>query len=130
MGTSQAGQQRSAAVEMAVGQFTPIRSGLASGAFWRPHYPIHDVRLLARRPPVWKQLNSAPSLLTGQGPLARDGQLAQLEALLFVADEPLPLRRLTALLRHGSAEDVRRLLRRLQSLYEQDRSPFHLVELA
>jgi segregation and condensation protein B len=56
--------------------------------------------------------------------------LAQLEALLFAADEPLPVRRLTALLRLGSTDEVKRLLKRLQSHYEQGQSAFHLVELA
>jgi segregation and condensation protein B len=91
---------------------------------------VRSVHALARRLPLWKHTNTPVTGTTGQGPLARDPQLAQLEALLFAADEPLPIRRLTSLLRLSSAEEVRRLLKRLNGLYEQDSSSFHLVEIA
>jgi segregation and condensation protein B len=60
-------------------------------------------------------------------PLARDPALALLEAVLLIADEPLPLRKLTQV---TGVSDARRLLKRLQDLYDQAGSAFELEELA
>lgn len=88
------------------------------------------MRDLGRHQPLWKRASAAPTVALGQGPNARDAEVGQLEAFLFAADEPLPLRRLAALLRLGSGDEVRRLLKRLQVLLGQDHSSFHVVELA
>ena len=92
-------------------------------------YPCHSVRALNRRLPGWKQGNLASSPRGGQGPFARDAELAQLESYLFAADEPLSLRRLASLL-HWPSDEVRRHLKRLSALYEHAQSSFHIVELA
>lgn len=70
----------------------------------------------------------------GFGPLTvprmADPRLAQLEAALFVADEPLTLRRLTSLLVLKDSGTVRTLLDRLSRLLDDDGSPFQIEELA
>src|SRR5947207_1416479 len=60
-------------------------------------------------------------------PLARDPALALLEAVLLIADEPLPLRKLAQV---TGISDARRLLKKLQELYDQAGSAFELEELA
>jgi segregation and condensation protein B len=59
--------------------------------------------------------------------LAREPALALLEAVLLIADEPLPLRKIAQV---TGLNDVRRLLKKLQDLYDQDGSAFELEELA
>jgi segregation and condensation protein B len=62
-------------------------------------------------------------------PLARDPGLALLEAALFVADEPLPARKLALATGLPDAAAVRRQVRRLQELYDQDGTAFRIEEL-
>jgi segregation and condensation protein B len=64
------------------------------------------------------------------GPLARDAELAAVEAALFAADEPLHSRKLAAAAGLADAQTARRLVRRLQSLYERGLSAFQVEELA
>jgi segregation and condensation protein B len=66
----------------------------------------------------------------GQGPFARDAELAVVEATLFAADEPLPPRKLAAVAGLNDAGHARRLVRRLQSYYEQEGAAFQVEELA
>jgi segregation and condensation protein B len=68
--------------------------------------------------------------LVGRGELARDSQLANLEAILFLADEPLTLKRLTLAMRLKDGTEARRQIRRLQSLYEKEGAAFEIVEVA
>src|ERR1041384_4548133 len=63
-------------------------------------------------------------------PLGRDAVLALLEAILLTADEPLPTRRLAQLAGLADAAAARRLLRKLQTLYERDGTAFQIEELA
>lgn len=63
------------------------------------------------------------------GELARDARLACVEAALLAADEPLTLRRLAAAAGAADASEARRLVERLQTLYEQDGSAFQVEEL-
>ncbi|MCI0642889.1 MAG: SMC-Scp complex subunit ScpB [Gemmataceae bacterium] len=63
-------------------------------------------------------------------PLARDKQLAALEAVLLVADEPLATRRLAQAAGLRDAAVVRRLLKKLQALYERDGTAFQIEEIA
>jgi segregation and condensation protein B len=63
-------------------------------------------------------------------PLARPPALAMLEAALLIADEPLPVRKLVQITSLADAATVRRLLNKLQELYDQDGSAFELEELA
>src|SRR5205807_1908617 len=63
-------------------------------------------------------------------PLGRDLQLASLEAFLLAADEPLAARRLAQVAGLPDAASARRLLRKLQSLYDRDGTAFQIEELA
>jgi segregation and condensation protein B len=63
-------------------------------------------------------------------PLRRDPALAQLEAALLVADEPLPVRKLAAVAGLPDAATVRRLLKKLQGWYDADGTAFQVAELA
>jgi segregation and condensation protein B len=62
--------------------------------------------------------------------LARDAHLAYVEAALFAADEPLTARRLAAVAGLADAAEARRLVRKLQSLYDKDGTAFQVEELA
>jgi segregation and condensation protein B len=66
----------------------------------------------------------------GNEPLARDPLLATLEAALLMADEPLPPRRLAQVVGVADAGAARRLLKKLQSFYDQDGTAFQIEELA
>ena len=63
-------------------------------------------------------------------PLRRDPGLAQLEAALLVADEPLPMRKLAAVAGLPDAATARRLVKKLQGLYDADGTAFQVAELA
>jgi segregation and condensation protein B len=63
-------------------------------------------------------------------PQGRAPALALLEAALLIADEPLPLRKLVQVTGLPDAAAARRLLKKLQELYDQDGSAFELEELA
>lgn len=86
----------------------------------RNHRVASIFRLLGIGPISWRE----------QAPGARDLKLANLEAALFAADEPLTARRLAAVAGLKDGNETRRLLRKLQSLYADDRSAFQIEELA
>lgn len=67
---------------------------------------------------------------TEGGELAREPRLALLEAALMAADEPLTVRRLISATGLADAAEARRLIRRLQELYNLDGTAFQLVEVA
>ena len=67
---------------------------------------------------------------TAADPLGRDKALAMLEAVLLVADEPLPIRKLVQAAGIRDATQARKLLKRLQQLYDDNGSAFELEELA
>jgi segregation and condensation protein B len=56
--------------------------------------------------------------------------LAQVEAVLFAADEPLPPRRLASAAGLADATEARRRVRRLQEMYEEEGSAFQIEEVA
>ena len=68
--------------------------------------------------------------LAGKGELARDMQLSRVEAALVAADEPLTTRHLIAAAGLSDAATARRLVRKLQALYDQDGTAFQVEELA
>jgi segregation and condensation protein B len=76
----------------------------------------------------WPHEESPEPIATG--PLGRDARLALVEAALVDADEPLTTRRLAAAAALEDATEARRLVRKLQSLYEQEGSAFQVEELA
>jgi len=63
-------------------------------------------------------------------PLARDKALALVEAVLLIADEPLPMRKIVQAAGLPDTAAARRLLKRLQEHYDADGSAFELEELA
>jgi segregation and condensation protein B len=73
---------------------------------------------------------AAPADTKPADPRARDPQLATLEAVLLVADEPLPIRKLVQVAGLADAATARRLLKRLHALYEEDGTAFQIEELA
>jgi segregation and condensation protein B len=65
-----------------------------------------------------------------QGELARDARLALVEAALFAADEPLNARRLASVAALADGNEARRLVRKLQMLYDKDGTAFQVEEIA
>ncbi len=63
-------------------------------------------------------------------PHARDPQLARLEAILLLADEPLPARRLAEAADLADAAEARALVDRLREWYDADGSAFQIEEIA
>jgi segregation and condensation protein B len=63
-------------------------------------------------------------------PQGRDKALALLEAVLLIADEPLPIRKLVQAAGIRDATEARKLLKKLQQHYDDDGSAFELEELA
>lgn len=95
-----------------------------------PYRPLRHLAEL-RRPAALRWQDHAPDRDAAvRGPLARDAHLAAVEAVLFIADEPLPLRRLAQAAGLPDGHEARRLVRRLRSLYEADNSPFQVEEIA
>jgi segregation and condensation protein B len=64
------------------------------------------------------------------GPLARDGALALVEAVLFLAEEPITPKRIAEVVGLRDAGEARRLVRRLQSLLEAEESSFQVQAIA
>jgi segregation and condensation protein B len=81
-------------------------------------------------PALHRQLPRAVGETLPQGELARDPRLAFVEAALFAADEPLTSRKLAAAAALADANEARRLVHKLQALYEQDGSAFQVEEVA
>src|SRR5579859_498534 len=83
-----------------------------------------------RLPLVYRLSGEEGAEPAARGPLARDASLAFIEAALLVADEPLPARRLADVAGITDGNEARRLVRKLQSLYEQEEAAFQIEELA
>jgi segregation and condensation protein B len=83
-----------------------------------------------RLPLAYRLLAERPSEPAMQGPHARDELLARVEAALFVADEPLSLRKIVQGAGLSDAAEARRLLRKLQELFEAGGSAFAIEEVA
>src|SRR5437016_5168248 len=94
--------------------------------------PLRTVRQLGgvRLPWVFRLLPTADRGAGGEGPLARDHHLAVIEAALLAAEEPLPTRKLAEIAGLKDAGEARRLVKRLQGLYQQEESALHIMELA
>lgn len=83
----------------------------------------------APRPALYRLLSDGRD--TGAtDPLGREVRLGRVEAALFLADEPLPARRLASLAELADATEARRLVQRLQEMYEADGSAFQVEEIA
>lgn len=103
------------------------------------NHPLYRRGLLHRRtaglprdhrPPMLYRLLQEEKEAAGVGLLARDARLAWMEAALLEADEPLTLRRLASAAGVADTSEARRLVQRLQELYEQDGTAFQVEELA
>lgn len=70
-----------------------------------------------------------PSESAPSHPLGRDGPLARLEAALFLADEPLPARKLAEAAGLADGHEARRLIERLRGLFADDNSAFQIDDL-
>src|SRR5262245_5269780 len=81
-------------------------------------------------PLLFRYLDDSDAGCVSSDPLARDASMAQLEAVLLIADEPLPLRKLIEVAGLADAATARRLLKKLQAHYDADGSAFELEELA
>jgi segregation and condensation protein B len=91
----------------------------------RPPFPQNR-----RLPLVYRLLLGSGEEGGPQGEQAREPSLALLEAALFVADEPLNTRRLAVATGISDGSEVRRLIRKLQALYDKDGSAFQVEEIA
>jgi segregation and condensation protein B len=83
-----------------------------------------------RLPAVYRARDEDNWTLSASSGLTREPRLAQVEAVLLAADEPLTARRLATVAGLKDAVEVRRCLRRLQELYEQDGTAFQVEEVA
>jgi len=83
-----------------------------------------------RLPAIYRLLAHDRGDTTGQGESARDKHLAAVEAALFAADEPLTARRLAVVAGIPDGTEARRLIRKLQTLYDKDGTAFQVEELA
>ncbi len=91
--------------------------------------PIKQLRLAQRLAMFW-QSQDASLPAEGTGPWARDRSMALVEAALFAADEPLPLKRLATVTRIDRMDELRRIIKRLAACYEQEGTAFRLMEIA
>jgi segregation and condensation protein B len=91
-----------------------------------PNLPPGNQRL----PSIYRWPHEQSLEPVATGPLARDSRLAQIEAALVAADEPLTTRRLAVVASLEDATEARRLVRKLQTLYEEEGSAFTVEELA
>jgi segregation and condensation protein B len=96
---------------------------------WQPRQSLHELAAQRPRRPL-AQSRDQSRAAAGHGPLARDATLALIEAALFLADEPLPARKLGNVTQIKSLEEVRRLVKRLQSFYEEEGTAFAVREIA
>jgi segregation and condensation protein B len=83
-----------------------------------------------RLPAVYRLLPAAAQDAVVRGAGARDPALAQVEAVLFAADEPLTARRLAITAGLADGVEARRLVRKLQGLYDADGTAFQIEEIA
>lgn len=83
-----------------------------------------------RLPAIYRYVSDIGQDAVARGELARDADLAAIEAALMVADEPLPARRLASVTGINDGNEARRLIRKLQALYDRDGTAFQIEELA
>jgi segregation and condensation protein B len=92
----------------------------------QPHQFPRDQRL----PAIYRQPLDFQADGQAEGEQARSTTLALVEAALLAADEPLTPRKLAVAAGLADAAEARRLVRKLQSLYDQDQSAFQVEEIA
>jgi segregation and condensation protein B len=82
-----------------------------------------------RLPAVYRRA-AEPGDHAPQGELARDPEVALIEAALVAADEPLTPRRLARVAGLADVAEARRLVRKLQALLDREGSAFQVQEVA
>lgn len=82
------------------------------------------------RPAIYRLLAEGDAEPRPEGELARDAQLARLEAALLAADDSLTPKRLAAAAGLADAAEARKLVRKLQALYDRDGTAFQVEEIA
>ncbi len=87
-----------------------------------PLFTSHSVKKPENKPSV----ETVPASLTA----SRTALLADIEAVLFLANEPLSLRRIGQMASCPEKRSLRALLRELNELYDAEQSAFHIVEVA
>ena len=90
-------------------------------------------RANVRRPLAWAPLaepRGQATRSTSAGHRQRDGRLARLEAVLFLAREPLPTRKLAQLASLADGTEARTLVRRLNAFYDLAHSTLWVAEVA
>ncbi|HEX4610537.1 MAG TPA: SMC-Scp complex subunit ScpB [Urbifossiella sp.] len=80
--------------------------------------------------PAAVRFRAGPADAPPDAPLARDAKLARVEAVLLVADEPLPARRLADAAGLADAADARAQVERLRAYYDADGTAFQVAEIA
>jgi segregation and condensation protein B len=83
----------------------------------------------ARLPLGYRLLRERPEPVATD-PHARDARLARLEAVLFLADEPLTARKIVTAAGLADTTEARGLLQRLRQLYDADATAFQVEEIA
>ena len=81
-------------------------------------------------PALRADLGTEDAAARSSDPLTRDEASAAVEAALFLADEPLPARKLAQVAGLADAAAARRALKRLQQLYDEAGTPFRVEEIA
>ena len=83
-----------------------------------------------RLPAIYRWLNEEQSEAALGDEHAREPRVAMVEASLFAADEPLTPRKLAAAAGLSDGNEARRLVKKLQALYEAEGSAFEVEEIA
>jgi segregation and condensation protein B len=100
---------------------------LAPRAASQIHAPRHRAGFVR----IWQFHSAKQSSATATaGLLARDRRLGRVEAVLFLAREPLSSRRIAQLASLADGTEARTLIRRLNQLYDTEGSAFRVEELA
>lgn len=90
-----------------------------------PRWPVNH-----RAPALYRLLAAQRNERGKESATSRDLPTATVEALLFIADEPLPLRRIVKAAGLRSADEGRAILERLRQIYDEEGSPFQVEEIA
>jgi segregation and condensation protein B len=73
---------------------------------------------------------SAEQGANGRGVASRDARMARVEAVLFLANEPLGLRKIAQFASLADATEARTLIRRLNQFYDTEGNAFRVEEIA
>lgn len=107
---------------------TQFPAGLSVATRYR--HPLALLRRPPRPPECRAVVDNRPPRLAGREYCRRDDELARLEAVLFVSQEPLTSRKLAQLVSLADATQARTLIRRLNQFYEAEGRAFRVEEIA